>query len=346
MSRKSFRIAIVCMVYNCYEYLSEFILYYSALADHIFLIDHKSKMDLRGIPLTNVSVIRSNHLAHFQSECTNKVIAHFDVANKFDWLFVLDIDEFLPFSKRDEIEKFLSRNSRNAVLHFYWKNGAPFHKNAEKPESLIDCDDIRFFNRDNINTTACVNLARMGDNFLVPTGAHHIRYKSVPWYFSIPKLARRAIVKSRPAGVPLYHILAFDKDHFFRKIKNYVVQMKYRSHVKGQGGWVVRDYPSELNNEQWLWHLANFRVTDPSMHHSANLADFERVSIFHAIDKDQCFQLRTAIKNLPSVEIPIQSQEEKAYLSFKTNDTAIAENVKWFHIDDRNEISCVDPNQK
>lgn len=346
MEENRSRIAVVCMVYNSCEYLSEFILYYNALADHIFLIDHKSKKDLRNISLPNASVVRSNHLAQFQSECTNKVIEHFDIANKFDWLFVLDIDEFLPFSKRHEIEEFLGRNSRNAVLHFYWKNGTSFHKDTEKPESLIDCDDIRFFKQDNINTTACVNLARMGGNFLVPTGAHHIWYKSVPWYFRIPKLTRRSNVRSRPTGVPLYHILAFDRDHFVRKIKNYVDQIEYRSHVKGQGGWLVFDYPSEFDNEQWLWYIANFRVRDPLKHCSANLTDFERVSIFDAIDRAQCLQLRAAIKRLPAVEIPIQSQEEKAYLSFKSDDTAIAENVKWFHIDDSNEILCVDPNQK
>lgn len=334
------------MVYNSYEYLSEFILYYSNLADHIFLIDHKSKKDLREISLPNVSVIRSNHLAQFQSECTNKIIEDFDIPNQFDWLFILDIDEFLPFTKRDEIEEFLDRNSRNDVLHFYWRNGTPFHKDTEKPESLIDCNDIRFFKRDNINTIACVNLTRTGDNFLVPTGAHQIRYKNVPWYFRIPKLSARSVVQSCPAGVPLYHIVAFDKDQFIRKIKNYVNQMEYRSHVKGQCGWVVRDYPSDLDNDQWLWYLVNFRVTDSSKHCPVNLTDFERVSIFAAIDREQCLQLRAEIKKLPATEIPIQSQEEKAYLSFKSDDKAIVENVKWFHIDDNNEILCVDPKLK
>jgi len=122
--------------------------------------------------------------------------------------------------------------------------------------------------------------------------------------------------------------------------------MEYRSHVMGQGGWVVRDYPSEFDNEQWLWYLANFRVTDTLMHCSAKLTDFERVSIFDAIDRDRCLQLRAEIEKLPEVEIPIQSQDEIAYLSFKSDDTAIAENVKWFCIDDNHEILCVDPNHK
>ena len=334
------------MVYNSYEYLSEFILFHSVLADHIFLIDHKSEKDLRNISMPNVSVVRSNHQAQFQSECTNKVIEHFEMADSFDWLFILDIDEFLPFFKRDEMEDFLNGNSSKAVLHFYWKNGVPFHEKNKKPESLIDCNDIRFFNRDSINTTSCVNLAQAGDNFLIPTGAHFIDYKRVPWRFRIPKLTRRTSIQSYPANVPLYHIPAFEKEQFVKKIKNYVDQMKYRLHIKGQGGWVVRDYPSEFDDKQWPWYIANFRVTDPLKHYSAHLTDFERVSIFDAISKEQCLQLRAEIKKLPMVKIPVQSQEEKAYLSFKSNDRAVVKNIKWFYIDDSNEILCAVPDHK
>ena len=82
------------------------------------------------------------------------------------------------------------------------------------------------------------------------------------------------------------------------------------------------------------------------MHYPANLTDFEKTSIFTAIDRDRCLQLRAAIEKLPEVKIPVKSQVEKAYLSFKSDDTAIAENVKWFHIDDDNAILCVDPNHK
>ncbi len=343
MSRKRPRIAIVCMVYNSYEYLSEFILYYSVLVDHIFLIDHKSKKDLRNISLPNVSVIRSNHLAQFQSECTNKVIEHFDIASKFDWLFVLDIDEFLPFSKRNEIEEFLGRNSRNAVLHFYWKNGIPFHGDMEKPESLIDCNDIRFFNRYSIHTTACVNLVRMGGNFLVPTGAHHIRYKNVPWYFRIPKLTTRSFVSSRPAGVPLYHILAFDKDHFVRKIKNYVEQMEYRSHVTGQGGKVVRDYPAEMSKDEWLWYIANFRVSNSSQFENATREDYFPEPIFTHLDANKVRALREKIQSFPITKQVVQTEKEKKYLKYKSYDTAISDNIRWFEINNNNEIVSIIP---
>ena len=334
------------MVHNSYEYLSEFLLYYSRLADHIFLIDHDSTRDFRALSLPHVSVVRSNHLIQFQAECTNKVIEHFDIANTFDWLFVLDIDEFLPFATRQEIDTFVGRHRSHDAVHFYWTNGTPFQKDAEKPESLMDCDDIRFFNRDSINTAACVNLVRMDGNFLVRAGAHHIGYKRAPWYFRIPKLTGRLNVRSVPAGVPLYHILAFDRDQFVRKIKRITEQMKYRLHVKGRGGWVVRDYPSEFDNEQWLWYIANFRVSDPSMHCSATLTDFERVSLFETLDQDRCVQLRAAIKKLPVVERPLQSPEERTYLSFKRDETALADNMRWFYIDDSNEILCVDPDLK
>src|SRR5690606_32093468 len=129
------RTAIVCMVHNGYEYLSEFLTYHFQLCDHIYLIDHNSHRDLRDLRLDGLTVVRSNQVAQFQSECTNLVIEHFQIKKKYDWLFVLDIDEFLPFSNKKDFHDFLQKHKQGAVLQFYWRNGVPVYEGENEAPS-------------------------------------------------------------------------------------------------------------------------------------------------------------------------------------------------------------------
>ena len=46
---------------------------------------------------------------------------------------------------------------------------------------------------------------------------------------------------------------------------------------------------------------------------------------------------------IPVVEQQPQSDEEKAYLKFKTDDAAILENIRWFKLTNMNEIITVIP---
>ena len=168
------RTAVVCMVYNGYEYLAEFLTYHLALCDDIFLIDHNSERDLRALQMDRVTIVRSNHEAQFQSECTNIVIEHFGIKQKYDWLFVLDIDEFLPFSSKNTFHDFLNQNKDHYVVQLHWRNGVPFYGEDMTPETLIACDSIRFFHKDGKQHKSFVNIAKTKGQFFVPTGAHHI----------------------------------------------------------------------------------------------------------------------------------------------------------------------------
>lgn len=338
------RTAIICMVYNGYEYLSEFILYHLNLADHIFLIDHNSERDLRHLDMPNVTIFRSKHEAQFQSECTNIVIEKYGIKQKFDWLFVLDIDEFLPFSSRKGFHNLLHKHERDRVLQFQWCNGVPFYdEDTEIPKSLIECPSIRFFHKHSIHYKSAVNINATKGRFFVPTGAHHIS-KIVPsWYHKIPLFNKYKNFSSKIINTPLFHIVAFNKNAFTKKIKNYIDQMKYREHIPGQGGWVVRDYPDDFSGDEWLWYIANFRVSNSQEHEECSSDMFLEVEIFTHLDKDQIGKLRNAIFACSTIQKQSATENEKEYLKHKKDDRDVMENIRWFDVTKNNEIITILP---
>ena len=331
------------MVYNGYEYLSEFLNYHLTLCDHIFLIDHNSDRDLRALDMERVSVVRSNHEALFQSECTNIVIEHFDIKKNYDWLFVLDIDEFLPFSNKGYFHAFLSRHQNDRVLQFHWRNGVPFYDEDQTPPSLIDCPSIRFFHKHGIQHKSFVNTRTTKGKFFVPTGAHHISRIMPNWQRSIPVLKNKKNYKPVIVDIPLFHIVAFNKFAFVKKIKNYVEQMKYREHIVGQGGWMVRDYPDDFSGDEWLWYIANFRVSDPDDFYETKTEFFLEEPIFDHLDREQVQDLRNRILAFANVEKGKASIEEKEYLAYKKDDREVMDNIRWFRINEENEIITVIP---
>ena len=342
---KEYKISIVCKVYDSYEYLAEFILYHSILVDHIYFIDHKSKRDLRQLDFQGISVVRSNHCRNYQAESVGRIIEHFSIGKQFDWLFLLDIDEFLPFANRSAVDQFIQQNRKHSILHFHWKNGYPVSSNMKPMYSLIDCDEIRFFHRESATRKICVNLMRTKDNFLVPAGAHNILYRNPPWYSRDRKFRRNANVRSYPSNLPLYHIPAFDRAHMSRKISNLVAEMPYRSHVKGRGGWMIRQYPkdfSEASDEDWNWYIANFRERHPDRQYSVKASDFVSYGLFDGISRAECHKLRSRINSLSEIELPGPSPEEEAYMASKRDERAILQNLRWFQVTEENEIVCVD----
>lgn len=342
----NYKTAVVCMVYNGYEYLGEFLHYHLNLCDHLYIIDHNSQRDLRQFEMERVTFIRSNHEAQFQSECTNLVIEHYGIKDKFDWLFVLDIDEFLPFKTRAEFQDFLHAHRRDNVLKFHWNNGVPFFNDSEaQPQSLIDCKSIRFFHKPGRQYKSAVNIRKTKGLFFVPTGAHTICRILTKLRAMTPVLKNRKDYIPAPAGKELFHVVAFDKITFVAKIKNYVRQMEYRAHVAKQGGGVVRDYPEEYTDDEWLRYIGNFRVTDPAEFYEVKAEYFVQKDIFAHLDEQAVRQTLADILALGKTDKKPSTVEEQKYLRYKTNDRDVMENIKWFRISPENEIYTVIPDE-
>lgn len=341
MSKKQLplKTAVVCMVYNGYEYLSEFLSHYDILCDHLYMIDHNSQIDLRHLKAENITVVRTNHEAQFQSEATNTVIETFGLKQKYDWIFVVDIDEFLPFTTREAFHTFLTKHNKTPVIQFHWSNGVPFYdESLGIPTSLIDCQSIRFFHKKSVHFKTFVNTKRTKGRFYVPTGAHHISYILPWWRRFIPFLQKYKNYKPFITDLPLLHIVAFNKTAFLKKIKNYVEQMKYREHIKGQGGWVVRDYPTELSGDEWLWYIANFRVSNPDQFFEMKTEYFLENPVFAHLSPAKVTTLREKILSGPKTEKKPASESEKEYLEYKKDDRDVMGNIQWFKITPDNEL--------
>ncbi len=326
---------IVCMVQNSLQYIGVFIEHHAQLVDHIYLIDHRSKTDLSAIDYPGVTVIKSKQVAQFQSECTNLVIQHFKLWEHYDWVFVLDIDEFLPFDQRVTIDNFLFKHRGSCALKFEWLNGVAIYpsKSGGHNKTLGDCEKLTFHKFTNPTVKVCANARKLGNNFLFRTGAHQLACIK-PTLFS-RLLFRKNIKVYLPVASkkPLYHVVSFDKESFVSKIQNYIRQMEMRSHVLGQGGWMVRDYPDVLSDEEWLWYIANFRVANKKLHYPARVDDFHQVDLFGHLDKIKLGLLEAEISRLPEAAEVQATENEKKYLERKTDDTKILDNIAWFYIE-------------
>lgn len=326
---------IVCMVQNSPQYLGVFIEHHAQLADHIYLIDHRSELDLSSLRYPAVTVIKSRQVAQFQSECTNLVIQHFKLWEEYDWVFVLDVDEFLPFDQRSNIDKFLNENRTSCAIEFRWLNGvAIYPSNSEVGiKTLGGCERLTFHKFTNPTVKVCANARKLGNNFLFKTGAHELAYIKPT---IISKLfSRQKVVTYKPltSDKPLYHVVSFDKEGFVSKIRNYISQMEMRTHVLGQGGSMVRGYPEVLSDEEWLWYVANFRVSDKKLHYSAKIDDFHQINLFWHLDKTKLRLLEDQIARLPKSEESRATEGEVKYLANKIDDTNIMHNIAWFYIE-------------
>lgn len=338
--KQTVKTAIVAMVRDGEDYLPEFLTHHLALVDDIFLIDHLSFRDLRQLDLDRVHAFRSNQRAQYQSECTNIVIEHCSIRQNYDWLFVLDIDEFLPFFSRDEIQQYLIlHRSKKAVL-FHWLNGVPFDDLKESTFSgLTHSGDIRFFDKPSHNYKTFVNIKATKGMFWIPTGSHHIGRRKSKLQTAMSLFTKKQnFTPYVEKQLKLFHILATSKKHFVQKIANYVDQFQYRRHVIGQGGWHVENYSTDPTEEQFLWYVANFRISNPDKFFEAKKKNFKKFDLFNGLNRDELLKVRAKIEKLCIRPIAAPPPFEHEYQTQKIDDHAIEDNLQWFAVSNAGEI--------
>ena len=186
MSR--YKSAIVVMAQNPYQYLSLFLCHHAKLVEKIVIIDHRSTLRLRDIKMANVEVVESNQEAQFQSEVTNAAIRDLKLYKLYDWIFVLDVDEFLPFTNKQSFNDFLSSNSNEFGVSFNWLNAVGIYpskdKETNKPEALHELPSIFISKKNNPTIKVAINSAKTSYPFYFRTGAHAVvRLKLFSWLF-------------------------------------------------------------------------------------------------------------------------------------------------------------------
>lgn len=125
------RLAVCVMARNENRRLHDAMRHYCAMFDRVVFVDHCSTDDTAriarsyaGINNTRVVVFRGNDEGHYQSEymtaCARALLAE----GQSDWIFFLDVDEFLPFADRAEFERALLQYLRQPVISMGWRNVA------------------------------------------------------------------------------------------------------------------------------------------------------------------------------------------------------------------------------
>ena len=107
--------------------------------DHVFLIDHNSSKDYRSLTCDRVTVFRSTISTFRKAININALLNVINAENKFDWIFVLDIDEFLPFQNKRQIHQFLCKYRYAKCISFRWRNGI---LKDGRSDSRIESDSI------------------------------------------------------------------------------------------------------------------------------------------------------------------------------------------------------------
>jgi len=325
------------MAQNPHQYLAEFLANHLNQVDSIYLIDHRSKINLRDVEMSGLHHIESNQVAQFQSEAINTVIRDYEIYNNYDWIFVLDIDEFLPFTSRGELNEFLEMNANQQLLGFNWINGVGVYPSIDsasedKAKSLCDVSPLTVSTVKNPNIKVCVNCKRLKYPFYFRTGAHEVVKLRFMGDFLTLRMKYRSI-KPYITNKSLYHILAFDKNTFYLKIKNYVNQMDMRKHVLGQGGWMVKEYLRDFDDKAWLNAVQNFRVTDKNLQLTeVDESIFTKINIFKHIPDVAIEEIKKYIRMAKKKVLFDQGKEEIEYLSSKKYDTDIARNIDSFKI--------------
>lgn len=319
--------------------LPEFLCHYSNIADKIYLIDHNSQYNLASVNGPKIEVVRSDQYSYLQEECTNLVVEHFNIKDKYDWLFVLDVDEFLPFTSRNDLELFLSRYRNNNVISYPWVNGLAMDGSSQsEKKGLINVNQLLFYKKSSSSHKCAVNISKTKGNFFIPRSCHNIAYFKKPIWHRLLRGPGIKYYHSIVVNIPLYHIVSTGKKDFEAKIDNFKQMRRMMDGVSGIGGSLIYSYPEKYSVEDLLRYVANYRVGQVKDHIAVTMSDFSASFNLSHIDKTTVDDYRNVIlgNNCKIVKEP--DEIESKYLLEKKLNNNYFMNKRWFFITNKNEI--------
>jgi hypothetical protein len=267
------KVTVVVQSKDAFEYLPLFLAHHAKLADRIIVIDHHSRRDLRPLSVDNVEVYRLNVVAYLQAHFLNFFLHQvLRVAESSGMLFVLDVDEFLPFATRADLDAFLSGHQGDAIVSFQWRNGC-----LERPEQVGGRPQFRFCRHRTPTVKLAYNLDHLG--LFYPLGGNHkVKFPRRFWW---SKDADMEIIDS---GLGLLHLPFMGLEGLRQKLRDnpwhefeWKISSNYRLLGLNEEAPWWRDNVSE---ELLLQLVANYRTNVPGGVLKVTPADFEVVQFF------------------------------------------------------------------
>lgn len=288
------RYCIVVQSKNSFDYLSLFLAHHERLVDRIVVIDHNSDRDLRDLHSSKIEVHRLDVAAYLQVHSLNFFLhSVLQVTRQSGMLFVLDVDEFLPFGSRTELDAVMAAHRDDAVVSFQWRNGY-----AEGPNQLVDPSGIRFCRERTPTLKLAYNLDRLGLFF--PLGGNHkVKFPRAFWRWKAPTVG---VVDT---GLGLLHLPFVGVDGLRQKVREnpshefeHKISENYRLiGLDEDKPWGLDAVPDEL----LLQLIANYRTNVPEGRLRGAPEDFEPVPFMAGLT-DRVKTWKTRIEGCRAVQ--------------------------------------------
>ena len=251
--------ALLCQFKDPEEYFASFHAHHARIFDWIFYIDHGSKKDYRTINLKNTQIYRTD-IRNFTKDLFHSRVIQ-DIRKDFDldFLFILDIDEFLPQTKKSSFHDFLDGYLASAVGTLFWKNGCPLNM-----ARLSDGPPILAQKKPGSTKKLFYNLRRLGC-FFPKEGNHNAEYS----FLGQTRVQIRPRRNKEPQD--LIHLPIISKAQLDQKLHEFPDD-DFRAKIEIPHDCDVFDLPFDVA----LNVVANYR-SEESMHY--DMQDFETISI-------------------------------------------------------------------
>jgi methyltransferase family protein/glycosyl transferase family 2 len=172
--------ALISIVRNEMDLLPAWLGHTRALIDHCYIVDHLSQDGTHEYLKDYAAVDSSVRLYTFREQVYDReriirtlrarVIEETDA----EWMFILDPDEFLPYSNRSEFEAALQSAEHHGVVRYRWRNCLP-----EAPGPITgDFDCYRQVRVSRLGKVAIRREIATDRRIHIPRGAHAVRHET------------------------------------------------------------------------------------------------------------------------------------------------------------------------
>lgn len=118
-------VCLMCQFKDPEPYFAAFHAHHERLVDQIIYIDHGSQLEFSKLELAKTNFIACDIRNFVKDIIYAKVINQSKLLAGIDFLFILDIDEFLPFETQTTLHTFLGSYVKYGTGTLNWANGYP-----------------------------------------------------------------------------------------------------------------------------------------------------------------------------------------------------------------------------
>lgn len=231
-----------------------FVAHHSRIFDHIYLIDHMSVADYRILSNKEVTVFRLDRREYALDIGINALIQHCQLPEKYDWISVLDVDEFLPFLTRSAWLKALHALPAARCYTQFWLNSIPIQMSSTRlnPQTELLSPS------QSAHTSKQIYRGGSSRSLFVRHGNHAASFP-VPL---IPRISHRS--KSLRAPWRILHIPFLGVADLAAKLTNFPKQ-NFADKIEARAHWLTQKYGSltsveNMDTNDMLWLVANYRT--------------------------------------------------------------------------------------